>query len=92
LSACETASGNDQAALGLAGLAVRAGARSVVGTLWAISDASAADVFAAFYEKLGDASYTNAEALRHAQLELKSSPEFSHPFFWSPFLIINNWY
>ena len=92
LSACETAAGNDHAALGLAGLAVRAGARSVVGSLWAISDAAAANVFVEFYGKLGDADYTKAESLRYAQLELMRRPEFSHPFFWSPFLIINNWY
>ncbi len=92
LSACETATGNDHAALGLAGLAVRAGARSVVGTLWSISDDAAAIVFEAFYDRLGHAAYTKAKALQNAQLELKNQPGFSHPFFWSPFLIINNWF
>lgn len=91
LSACETAAGSDQAALGLAGLAVQAGARSVVGTLWSISDEAAAEVFADFYERLGQESLTKAQALRQAQLDLKAQPRFSHPFFWSPFLIINNW-
>ena len=46
----------------------------------------------AFYDKLGDSAYTKAEALRSAQLELKNRPEFAHPFFWSPFLMINNWF
>ena len=38
LSACQTAEGNNRAALGLAGSAIRAGARSAVGSLWSISD------------------------------------------------------
>jgi CHAT domain-containing protein len=37
LSACETAAGDDRAALGLAGVAVRAGARSALATLWAVT-------------------------------------------------------
>jgi CHAT domain-containing protein len=36
LSACETAAGDDKAALGLAGVAIRSGARSAIGSLWAI--------------------------------------------------------
>ncbi len=38
LSACETAAGNERAALGPAGVAIRAGARSALGSLWSISD------------------------------------------------------
>lgn len=37
LSACETADGDDRAALGLAGVAVRSGARSTVATLWRLT-------------------------------------------------------
>ncbi|MEO2237326.1 MAG: CHAT domain-containing protein, partial [Candidatus Poseidoniia archaeon] len=38
LSACETAMGDERAALGLAGVAIRAGARSAMGSLWSVSD------------------------------------------------------
>ena len=38
LSACETATGDDHAALGLAGVAVKAGARSALVALWHIDD------------------------------------------------------
>src|SRR4029077_10040905 len=38
LSACETAVGDDRAALGLAGVAVKAGARRALGTLWVLKD------------------------------------------------------
>merc|ERR1711960_7852 len=42
LSACETARGDERAALGLSGIAVKAGARSALGTLWSVNDPSAA--------------------------------------------------
>jgi CHAT domain-containing protein len=40
LSACETAVGDERAALGLAGVAVKAGARSTLATLWQVDDES----------------------------------------------------
>lgn len=40
LSACQTAEGDERAALGLAGVAVRAGARSTLASLWSIDDRS----------------------------------------------------
>jgi CHAT domain-containing protein len=40
LSACQTAAGDDRAALGLAGVAVKAGARSALATLWFVNDQS----------------------------------------------------
>ncbi|NJN88261.1 MAG: CHAT domain-containing protein, partial [Leptolyngbyaceae cyanobacterium SL_7_1] len=38
LSACQTASGDRRAALGLAGMAVRSGARSTIASLWNVDD------------------------------------------------------
>jgi len=46
LSACDTAEGDDRAALGLAGLAVKAGARSALATLWNINDPVSAELVA----------------------------------------------
>ena len=51
-SACETARGDDRAALGLAGVAVRAGARSTLATLWQVNDSSTAELMAKFYREL----------------------------------------
>lgn len=51
-SACETASGDSRAALGLAGVAVRAGARSTIATLWRVSDESTAALMVRFYQEL----------------------------------------
>ena len=44
-----------------------------------------------FYRQLGDPSLSKAQALQHAQLKLQQDERFSHPFYWSPFLMINNW-
>ncbi len=91
LSACETAAGDDRAALGLAGVAIQAGARSAMGSLWKISDAGTTQLIAEFYQQLKNPGLSKAQALQRAQKKLLASQEFRHPFFWSPFLMINNW-
>lgn len=90
LSACETAAGDDRAALGLAGIAVKAGARSALATLWRVSDAATAELIAEFYKHLADPATSRAAALQRAQLKLLDGP-YRHPIYWSPFLLINNW-
>lgn len=91
LSACETAAGDDRAALGLAGVALKAGARSAVATLWAVYDEATATLVGQFYEGLQDPSLSKAEALRQAQLKLLKDQRYAHPAVWSPFLLIGNW-
>ncbi len=90
LSACQTAAGDDRAALGLAGVALRAGARSALATLWSVSDEASAALVQRFYEELqGGAS--RAEALRRAQRELIGTRAYRHPGYWSAFLLISSW-
>ena len=91
LSACETAAGDERAALGLAGIAVQAGARSVLATLWAIADQSTPILIQTFYRQLFDHNLAKAKALQKAQLTLVNHESFSHPRFWAPFLLIGNW-
>ena len=91
LSACETAAGDDRAALGLAGIAVKAGARSAVATLWHINDRASSELIAEFYRQLRDPAISRAVALQRAQLALLTDPRYAHPALWSPFLLINNW-
>ncbi len=91
LSACDTAEGDDRAALGLAGVAIKAGARSAVATLWEINDVAAAGLVADFYRGLQDPSISRAAALQRAQVKMLSDPRYEHPGFWAPFLLINNW-
>ena len=92
LSACETAAGDDRAALGLAGVAVKAGARSALATLWQVSDEATALAATEFYRQLGAADVpSKAEALRRAQLLLLADARYRAPFYWAPFLLIGNW-
>jgi CHAT domain-containing protein len=91
LSACETAAGDAQAALGLSGSAIRAGARSAMGTLWTVYDESSRALIVDFYSNVTVSGVTKAEALRQAQLEMRKDPRFSHPFYWAPYLMISNW-
>lgn len=91
LSACETAAGDDRAALGLAGITIRAGARSAIATLWHVNDEASSLLVAEFYRQLAGPSVSRAAALRRAQLKLINDLSYDHPGYWSPFLLINNW-
>ena len=91
LSACETASGDDEAALGLAGMAIRAGAKSTIATLWSINDQATAELMNILYQKLTDQSLSKAAAIRQAQLSLLQNPQYDHPFYWAAYTIIGNW-
>jgi CHAT domain-containing protein/predicted negative regulator of RcsB-dependent stress response len=91
LSACETAAGDDRAALGLAGIAIRAGARSALATLWHVSDPASYRLVVEFYRRLQDPGVSRASALQTAQLALLKDPRYDHPCYWAPFLLINNW-
>lgn len=91
LSACQTAAGDKHAALGLAGAAVRAGARSTLASLWQIDDESTAEFVGAFYRELKNSQITKAEAVRRAQLQLLKHPNYNAPGFWSAYVLIGNW-
>ena len=91
LSACDTAEGDDRAAMGLAGIAIKAGARSALASLWNINDEASADLVAEFYRGLHDPGISRAVALQRAQLKMLEDPRYAHPGFWSAFLMINNW-
>jgi CHAT domain-containing protein len=92
LSACQTAAGDDRAALGLAGVAVKAGARAAFATLWFVNDAASSQLVSDFYTELAThPERTKAQALQAAQIKLIENPHYSHPCFWGPYLIIGNW-
>ncbi|MBE9042433.1 CHAT domain-containing protein [Oscillatoriales cyanobacterium LEGE 11467] len=93
MSACQTAAGDNRATLGLAGFALRSGARSTLASLWSVSDVATSDLMREFYNQLtaSDRSVTKAEALRQAQLTLLRDPLHEHPYFWSAFVLVGNW-
>jgi autotransporter-associated beta strand protein len=62
-SACRTALGDADSELGFAGLALQAGARSAVGTLWYVDDVATSAYFVQLYRYL-EAGVPKAEALQ----------------------------
>jgi len=91
LSACQTAAGDKRAALGLAGVAVRAGARSTLASLWNLDDESTALLMSQFYRELANKQLTKAEALRQSQLALLKNSNYQRPMFWAPYVLVGNW-
>jgi CHAT domain-containing protein len=69
LSACRTAVGDEQVELGFAGLAVQAGVKSVLASLWGVNDEGTLGLMSEFYQQLKVAP-VKAEALRQAQLAM----------------------
>ncbi|MBS0334693.1 MAG: CHAT domain-containing protein [Proteobacteria bacterium] len=91
LSACETAVGDDQASMGLAGAAVQAGAQSALASLWEVSDAGTVELMKGFY-----AGYRSglgkAAALRRAQLKMiAEGGGLEHPGVWAAFTVLGGW-
>lgn len=102
LSACETATGDERAILGLAGVTVRSGTRSTLATLWSVDDASTAELMGQFYQEYKNPEVKKTTALQKAQLSLlkslqvnSPSPELQglppHPYYWAPYVLVGNW-
>jgi CHAT domain-containing protein len=91
LSACETLAGDKRASLGLAGVAIRAGARSTLATLWQVNDQATALLMSQFYNTLSQDKLSKAEALRQAQLTLLKDPTYQSPHFWAAYVLLGNW-
>lgn len=95
LSACETATGDRQAALGLAGVAVGSGASSTLASLWQVNDASTAEFMIEFYRQLNNPQLSKAEALRNTQLEFlaksDSESDYNRPYHWASFILVGDW-
>ncbi|OQW91680.1 MAG: hypothetical protein BWK78_03935, partial [Thiotrichaceae bacterium IS1] len=90
--ACKTAVGNDKAALGLAGVALKAGARSAIATLWFVDDEATSIVISEFYQQLlHGGGLSKAKSLQNAQKKLIVQDRYWHPGYWAPFLLIGNW-
>ncbi|WP_371117942.1 CHAT domain-containing protein [Microcoleus sp.] len=91
LSACKTAQGDDRAVLGLSGVAIRAGARSTISSLWVAEDAVNTKIIVRFYEELRQPGMTRAKALHNAQKAYFQAKEDQEPHFWAPYIIVGNW-
>ena len=76
----------------LAGVAVKAGARSALATLWHVNDPVSSRLVEEFYHRTGKTAVTRAMALQRAQLSIVGDTDTrTYPGYWAPFLLINNW-
>ena len=76
--------------MGLSRAFIASGAGGVVASLWAVSDESTSILMNGFYEGMVKDGEPAAEAMRGARLALLGSDEYSHPFYWSPFVVIGS--
>lgn len=91
LSACETAVGDEESSMGLAGAAVQAGARSVIGSLWQVDDAGTSLLMREFYRRYSEGE-PRAEALQGAQRALiEGGGENADPAIWAAFALLGAW-
>lgn len=91
LSACETAVGDDEASMGLAGAAVQAGARSVIASLWPVSDTGTSQLMKTFYDYYRGGR-SKSVALRDAQLSMiESGGMNANPNVWAAFTLLGAW-
>jgi CHAT domain-containing protein len=106
LSACDSGLGKEMGGEGLIGLTRAfqyAGARSVMASLWKISDRTTAELMVRFYRHLKEGKPKD-EALRAAQMELIRGPiqitnekgeveeiDASAPYYWAAFQIYGDW-
>ena len=91
LSACETATGkvqNGEGVMDLSRAFFFAGTQNVIATLWKVDDVSTADIMTDFYKKYDNKNMEFVYALQKAKLDMLKSNNYSHPFFWAPFVLI----
>ncbi len=93
LSACDSGLGKEMGGEGLIGLTRAfqyAGARSVLASLWKVEDKATAELMKRFYTYL-KGGMTKDEALRHAQIDLIHSKDYSNPRDWAAFQLNGDW-
>ncbi len=88
-SACETAVGGDFSALGLAGVALRSGVSSTLGSYWGVEDSAQPKLMKQFYTNIFEKKLNKAEALRQLQVEQIKQTVF--PNIWAAFTLIGDW-
>lgn len=90
MSACESARGEISRGEGVVGLSrafLASGAGSVVASLWSVSDESTAQLMKTFYDRMFGKKRSASRALNEARLALLDTEKYSHPFYWSPFVV-----
>ncbi len=92
LSACNTAAGDNTDAEALSGLAKAffyAGAKSLLVSQWVVESESTVLLTTGIFENLmNKTNISNAKAFQSSMLKLIDNPEYSHPFYWAPFILV----
>jgi CHAT domain-containing protein len=89
LSSCQSGYGQEAPGREVASLARAfhfAGAGAVIASLWPVDDQATAALFAEFYQELARGA-SPGQALRGARNQLQRSSQWSHPAFWSAFVL-----
>jgi len=95
-SACQSGLGggfdeNGREIAGLSYIARRNGAKSVISSLWTVNDASTALFMKNLYSTKHAGNVTKADSLRAAQISLLNTKDYSHPYYWAPFILSGDW-
>ena len=87
LSACNTAKPDPSGKYfsGLTRSFLYSGSKNLLATLWGIETFSAEELTTNFFKT---SSFQYSVSLKNAQLELLNSNKYSHPFYWSPYILI----
>jgi len=95
LSACQTAMEKGKASgselISLSEAFALAGPPTLIATLWKVADVSTSRLVVEFYRTLMEEKSEKINALQAAQMELLRSDEYSHPFYWAPFILLGDW-
>jgi CHAT domain-containing protein len=94
LSACETGLGEQIKGEGMVGITrgfFYAGARRVLVSLWRVNDEATAELMSKFYNALIKQNLSPSLALRAAQQEVRRQSKWSHPYYWSAFVLQGEW-
>jgi CHAT domain-containing protein len=93
LSACQTAINETKPGdelIGLTRALIYAGTASIIVSLWSVDAASTRELMINFY-KLLKGGKDRATALQQAQIKIMQKEEYSHPYYWAPFVLVGDW-
>jgi CHAT domain-containing protein len=93
LSACDTGEGDLSAGQGVYGLRrafLVAGAETLVTSLWSVSDTATGKLMERYYHKLLKEKKGRLEGMQEAMQGMRAQPQYSHPYYWAPFLVIGS--
>jgi len=94
LSACDTGLSRISKADELVGLSrgvFGAGAAALLLSLWKVADGSTAYLMENFYWHYVANRQTKGRALQLAMQAVRAKPEYSHPYYWAPFVVMGEW-